>query len=169
MKCSNCGTEMSFGHDFCTVCGQANILGDTAQNAKVHEMGNNNDAQNYSNSSPIVTYQGEKFVPPRVAPNPYGAPPNFYSKEVGCETVSVMRWIGRMLIPFIPFVGPIVYFIMIIVWACSDRFEATSRNWAIASLIMTAIGIIIGIIVFVLMFTSFSYVLNDYVSISRII
>lgn len=59
--------------------------------------------------------------------------------------VSVGAWVGRQFISWIPIVGSLVYLIMLIVWACSDRFERTSKNWAIASIIVAAIKLVVGI------------------------
>lgn len=63
--------------------------------------------------------------------------------------VSIPAWVGRQFISWIPFVGGIVYLIMLIVWACSDKFELTSKNWAIATIIVTVIKIIISALIMV--------------------
>ncbi len=95
--------------------------------------------------------------------NSYNNMPNMYGpvNYSGGEPVSVLRWIGRMLIPFIPFVGGIINLIMLIVWACSDRFERTSKNWAIARIIIVLVQIVISVIIGIFLYAVFIEVFND--------
>ena len=62
------------------------------------------------------------------------------------EPVTVGGWIGRSLIPFIPFVGGLVYLIMLFIWSGDTVKEESFRNWAKAQLIVAAIAIVIAII-----------------------
>ncbi len=62
------------------------------------------------------------------------------------EPVSIGGFIGRSLIPLIPFVGGIVYIIMLFIWGGDTTKEESFRNWAKAQLIMMAIGIVLSII-----------------------
>lgn len=67
------------------------------------------------------------------------------------EVVSVGGWIGRTLIPCIPIVGGIIYFIMLFVWSGNKKKEDSFRNWAKAQLIVTAIVLvltILGVVIF---------------------
>ena len=75
-----------------------------------------------------------------------GGQPAAPGRSAGQE-VSVGRWLGRYFLTWIPFVGGLVYIIMLIVWACTDKFDKTSKNWAIATLIMAAINIVIGALI----------------------
>ncbi len=68
------------------------------------------------------------FVPPAYTP----APPVK-------EAVSMWRWVGRYALNLIPFVGGLVYCVMLFVWAFGDKYDDTSRNWAKAQLIIDAI------------------------------
>ncbi len=77
------------------------------------------------------------------------------------RTVSIPAWVGRQFISWIPFVGGIVYLIMLIVWACSDKFELTSKNWAIATIIVTVIKIIVGALVMVGLIALMVQVVNN--------
>ena len=86
---------------------------------------------------------------PAVAPHYYSAPAK--------EPVSVGGWIGRSLIPFIPIVGGIVYFIMLCIWSGDTKKEDTFRNWAKAQLVVVAISIVLSIIIFV----AFGAVISD--------
>lgn len=133
MKCSRCGGDIIEGR--CIVCGN-DVSSNTAQQPRV------NQNTYYSGTNP--------------ASNPYSSRMDYSPKN---EPVSVARWVGRMFLTWIPFVGGLIYLIMLIIWACSDRFEKTSKNWAIASLIMAAVNIIVGVIiiwaVFALLFAVF--------------
>jgi hypothetical protein len=58
--------------------------------------------------------------------------------------VSVGDWMLTMLICIIPLVN----IVMLFVWAFSAETNTSKANWAKASLIWMAIGIVIGIFVF---------------------
>lgn len=70
------------------------------------------------------------------------AAPQMYAKQ----PISVGGWIGRSLIPLIPFVGGLVYLIMLFVWSGDTAKEDTFRNWAKAQLIITAIVFVLTLI-----------------------
>ena len=61
--------------------------------------------------------------------------------------VSIGGWIGRSLIPYIPLVGGIVYFIMLFIWSGNSEKEDSFRNWAKAQLIVIGIVVALSIIV----------------------
>ena len=66
--------------------------------------------------------------------------------------VSVGGWIGRSLISWIPFVGTLIYFIMLFVWASDHSREETFSNWAKAELIKIFIFIIPIVLFIVIVF-----------------
>jgi hypothetical protein len=68
------------------------------------------------------------------------------------QPVSVGGWIGRSLIPCIPVVGTIIYFIMLFVWMGDKTKEETFRNWAKAQLIV--MGIAIGLVILLIIFSA---------------
>ena len=68
-------------------------------------------------------------------------------KPVEKEPVSIVGWIGRSMIPLIPFIGPLVYFIMLFVWSDDSDKEDSFRNWAKAQLITFAFLFFLGVIV----------------------
>ncbi len=79
-----------------------------------------------------------------VAPSqPVYAPPVSTPVE---QPVSVGGWIGRSLIPYIPFVGGLIYLIMLFIWMGDKTKEATFRNWAKAQLIVTLVVAVLGIL-----------------------
>lgn len=76
--------------------------------------------------------------------------------------VSVVGWIGRYMIPFIPVVGGIIYLVMLFVWANDTKKEDSFRNWAKAQLIVVAIGVVLGIILAVVFGVAISELANSY-------
>lgn len=67
------------------------------------------------------------------------------------EPISVGGWIGRSLIPFIPIVGGLVYFIMLFVWTGDSNKEETFRNWAKAQLVVMAIVFVLSVLAVICM------------------
>jgi hypothetical protein len=63
--------------------------------------------------------------------------------------LSTREWVITLLIRIIPLVG----FIMLFVWAFGNNENQNKANWAKATLIMMAIGVVVGIF-FVIMFGS---------------
>ena len=81
--------------------------------------------------------------------------------EMTGQSVSIGRWLGRYFLTWIPFVGGLVYIIMLIVWACTDKFDKTSKNWAIATLIMTAINLAVSALIVCVVISIISAIIND--------
>ena len=157
MYCENCGTQMKPDTDVCPGCGSINRNEkyDTAEMPKLSSNNANNSYQNIPNVQG-GTYLNNGYNPYNNTANMYGGAP--YG---GGETVSVLRWIGRMLISWIPFVGGIINLIMLIVWACSDRFERTSKNWAIARIVIILVQILISVIFGIFLYTLILELLSD--------
>ena len=84
-----------------------------------------------------------------------------YLWNIKKEPVSIGGWIGRSLIPMIPLVGGLVYLVMLFIWSGDVRKEDTFRNWAKAQLILTAVGIVLAIIFFVVYGVVLSDILNS--------
>lgn len=59
-----------------------------------------------------------------------------------CDVVSVGDWMITILLTWIPIVG----FVMMFVWGFGGSTNAAKKNWARASLIWTAIGIVLSIL-----------------------
>lgn len=132
MYCSECGTQLN--GDKCPNCGFVN-----QDTTKID-----------TSEIPIV---GEPLnVPPKV---------NTVVPYKTGEEVSVLRWIGRLLVVYIPFVGSLVNLIMMIIRACSDRFDKTSKNWAVASIILILVKAVICIFVSIFVYAIVIEVLND--------
>lgn len=57
------------------------------------------------------------------------------------EPVSVLNWIGTMIVTCIP----VVNIIMLIIWAVSHKNQ-TKKNWAIAQIVIIVIGIVLSFV-----------------------
>ena len=125
-----CGSALATEVGFCTACGAALNAEPAPQPAAPVEP----------------AYVPPVYVPP-VVPVSY-APPAEAKKNV----ISVGGWVGRDLLPCIPIVGGIIYFIMLWVWASKKSNEESFRNWAKSRLVWMAIGAGIGLVVVILMF-----------------
>ena len=124
--CPKCGIVLPDEVGFCTACGTAVA-----------------DPQPAAPAEPA--YVPPVYVPPA---NPVSyAPPTEEKKNI----ISVGGWMGRELIAYIPIVGPIIYFIMLWVWASKKSNEDSFRNWAKSRLVWMAIGIGIGLLAIILM------------------
>ncbi|MBQ7036072.1 MAG: hypothetical protein IJN74_01095 [Clostridia bacterium] len=64
-------------------------------------------------------------------------------------------WIGRSLIPMIPFVGGLIYFIMLFIWAGDKSKEVSFNNWAKAQLVVMLIGVVLAILFIVIIASAF--------------
>lgn len=78
------------------------------------------------------------------------------------QPITVGGWIGRSLIPLIPFVGGLVYIIMLFIWGGDNTKEDTFRNWAKAQLIVMAISIGLGILLGIIIAAAGASILSDY-------
>lgn len=95
------------------------------------------------------------------APQPqqnYQVPPiqqtTIYQQQ-GETPVSILGWIGYMIL----FAIPLVNLITIIVILCSSK-NKTLKNFVIAEIIIAVIGILIAVLIFTVLGASFNSVLN---------
>jgi len=58
-------------------------------------------------------------------------------EEFSEKPISIGKWMLDMFLSYLPFAGVII----LIVWAVSGDVSQTKKNWAIARLLWTAIGI----------------------------
>lgn len=66
--------------------------------------------------------------------------------------VSVGEWVITILIASLPLIG----LIMLFVWAFGDASNPSKKNWAIATLIWFAIGIVLFIILIIMFWAFFA-------------
>ncbi|MBE7026332.1 MAG: zinc-ribbon domain-containing protein [Ruminococcaceae bacterium] len=72
-------------------------------------------------------------------------------KNTNNEPVSVGEWLV-MLVNIIPFIGQLIYFVIMLVWAFSDNIKPSKKTFAKATLIIYAISVAILIAAFFLIF-----------------
>jgi len=70
--------------------------------------------------------------------------------------VSVGEWVITILITALPLIG----LIMLFVWAFGDGANPSKKNWAIATLIWFAIGIVLAILFFIIFGAIFASMLG---------
>ena len=70
-------------------------------------------------------------------------------KKESKEDVSFGNWIGTLLLPVIPIIGPLVYLVLMLVWAFSKDTNKSKKNWARASLIVGFVFTVIFIFMLV--------------------
>lgn len=83
------------------------------------------------------------------------------------KDISFLSWMGIMLLPVIPVIGPIVYFVMMLVWSFAKDINKTKKNWARASLIVGLVFIVIVIywmVQSVLMLMNSGFDFNQYMN-----
>lgn len=56
-------------------------------------------------------------------------------------TIPFGNWLITLLLPLIPMVGPLVYIVMLFVWAFGKAGSKTKRNWSRAQLIMLIVSL----------------------------
>lgn len=128
MVCNTCGRhQQNEDANFCEYCG-ASFRGDNGHD--IEPVNNYNSQYGTGNTST-----------PTQPPMPEAI--NVNQKE---KTVSMLEWLGTYLIMFIPLVGGIVFFIMLLIWSFSNTIPTSKKNWARATLIFYVIMIIIFIV-----------------------
>lgn len=131
MVCNSCGRDnKNENANFCEYCGES------FRESNVEKI---ETTYNYSNQSGT----GNASATPLMASQAVGNGKNE-------KPVSFLNWLGTYAIMFIPFVGGIVFFVMLIIWSVSSNVPESKKNWARANLVFMVILIIIALI-FVLM------------------
>ncbi len=138
MICKKCGAEIPDNVAFCTNCG---VRTDASAAAPQQDAVSSNVNQS-NNMAGGMPPQGIGYYQP--------------------QHMGIGGWIGRMLIPFIPIVGGLVYLIMLFVWMGDNTKDETFRNWAKAKLILTAISIILTILVFTVFGAAIASIITNY-------
>ncbi|HHT88872.1 MAG TPA: zinc ribbon domain-containing protein [Clostridiales bacterium] len=124
MVCNSCGRNINNENaNFCEYCG-----------ASVRE------GSNYYQSEP---QNASAQVPPHTP---------MQAIEVGNneKPVSFLNWLGTHFIKLIPFVGGLVYFVMLLIWSFDSNTAESKRNWARAKLVYMLVMFLIAM-VFVIM------------------
>lgn len=141
---NNANSNQSNGYDFNSTNQNNNNFNNT--NPNYYDSNSSNYANQYSNSN---EYGTNNYYQNLYAQNQYNQG-NPYQPELE-EPVSVLSWIGTILLAIVPCVGLIVY----IVWAFSAGTNKSKANYCKAQLILmlaififyiviAIIGVIIG-------------------------
>ncbi len=139
MVCNSCGRQVqNEGANFCEYCGD-----------DLRKMARTDTSPDYSYSG---QYEAGNASAPVTSPMSSGDADNQTEKPV-----SFLNWLGTYLIMFIPFVGGLVFLVMLIVWSTGKNVSESKKNWARASLVFYLI-IILLIILFIFMF---AFMLRD--------
>ena len=128
-NCSNCGKPLKEGLKFCTSCGTA------VKDAP---------AKPAAPAKPVVATQPAA---------PVGSAAPYATTD---EVISTAGWIGYMLLPIIPILGIVLYF----VWAFSTGGNLNRRNYCRAVLILMAVSIVLSIIFSVAFYAFFERYIN---------
>lgn len=160
MNCPNCHAENPDGNTYCTVCGscltQDNSTNQEQQNAyNTQQPYADPQQQPYATQQPYTPQQPQYQQP--IVQNIIVPPVD--------EHMSVMGWVGRFCINLIPFVGPLIYFIMLFVWAFGDTPKKSLKTFAKANLLIIAVCVGIGLLValgFIIFGASFVHTYGSY-------
>lgn len=124
MICNNCGRNIEKENvNFCENCGMS-----FRDAHPLEEIGN--QLSNTENVEAVIRDNSNLVAP-----------------------VTFGNWMGSLLLPFIPLVGPIIYFVMLFIWSFGPDANRSKKNWARAQLI-------VSIVVFVL----FIYIMTSTVA-----
>lgn len=168
MKCNKCGAELEEGALFCGSCGAKAEAAEPVTEAAT-AAANEEPGAEVPEENPIAAEDVNGGPPPQeeyTAPSQEAEPQqntwNTYSGTVFQQPdakndedeglpVSLGTWVCRHLIAFIPCVGWLIYIVMLFVWAFDKKYNSTSRNWAKAELIFSAVSIFITAIIAVIL------------------
>ena len=151
MICKVCGREIANENaNFCEYCGASVKDGRAADGYMAQEPGNplRENADSFRGTAD----------PLRGMPDPFHGRTQDRSGRSGGDlrasdseekepVIGFGNWMITMLLPFIPMIGPLVYMVMLFVWAFGGT-NRTKKNWARAMLIMLIISIIMLMIMF---------------------
>jgi len=122
MVCRNCGSQIADTSVVCPRCGAS-----------------------------TAGYRAPAYTPP---PQPVYSTQVFTqapAQSYADEHVSVGMWIGIFFINFIPILGSLIYLVMLFVWAFGNTPKRSLKNFAKAQLVLMLVGLILGIIAFIIM------------------
>ncbi len=151
MICSKCGATLPEGTAFCHKCGVRVSPEPQQVQARQADVPAANGSQNGYNTGSQNGYNGGNNAYGNAVPNAVNNNFNLYTGQEK-RHLSVGDWMLRSLIVLIPFVGWLIYLIMLFVWSGDKTYDDTFRNWAKAQLIWMAIAV--GIILLILIFTA---------------
>jgi len=147
MFCPNCGKSNPDDSKFCESCG-TNMLEPAA--------------------APPAPVQPAYTPPPQAQPA-YAPPPQaqYYPSQNAVvpdqyKPVGVGGYLGMFALNFIPFIGPLIFFIMLFVWSFGSRANINKKNLSRALLLMMLILIVIYVAIFIVIMSVFPDVMDQF-------
>lgn len=127
MTCNNCGRQIqNETANFCEYCGASfREQAHTAQTVAGQPF----------NSRPVVAGPIPTAMPNMMA----GAPEGLKSEG----PITFLNWLGTYALLLVPFVGWLIFIVMLFIWAFSNNTPATKKNWARVSLIFVGVLLIL--------------------------
>lgn len=138
MICNSCGRDnQNENANFCEYCGASFREGD------LHG----------SEPTPTNNYSYQSGTGNASAMTPPPMPAQTIEISDNKKPVSFLNWLGTYFIMLIPFVGGIVFFVMLIVWSVSSNTPESKKNWARATLAFMVIMIILTLLLVIMFFS----------------
>lgn len=135
MFCENCGTKLLTGAKFCTVCGTK--TDELPAQGKVAE-------EAVARPAPVPPPYAlpAHTLPPQQQVYAQPQPPTYVPQE-GSEPLRVGQYIGMFLLLAVP----ILNIVLLFMWSFGGSVNLNKKNFARASLILSAIMLIIWIVI----------------------
>lgn len=121
---------------------------------------NNCGRTTYNENAQFCEYCGQRFTAEQAPVNPILPKQAAVIEEDREKPVSLGNWLGSMALSFIPFVGGLVFLIMLFVWAFAGYVPTSKKNWARATLILAGIVLVLVIIILIIAFSSARFIDN---------
>lgn len=157
MICSKCHTDNPNGSAFCIECGAPLQSRVNLDKENYNLTGAGNDFQNGPVGNPFEGNQPPYYNQP-VNQVPYQPPyqqtlPNYPNLPRQDEPVTMGEWLGMWALNLIPIAGPIIFIVMLFIWAFGDTNKQSLKTYSRAMLIIYLISIVIMIVAFSVIFT----------------
>ena len=143
MICQVCGRNVKNDEaNFCDYCGASLRDRKTESmntNSTGPSMGKTMDQMNWN------PYAGNDRTNQQVMyeQHNYGTPNNPYRERQNSNApVSVLKWLGIMLLPIVPYIGTIGFLVILFSWGFGRETNPTKKNWARAMLILFALALL---------------------------
>ena len=144
MFCPNCGKSNPDDSKFCESCG-TNMLEPVVAAAP----------QPAYTPPPVTSTPAPAYAPPvqpAYAPPPqaqYYPPQNGAAADPRTKPLGVGGYLGMFALNIIPFVGPLIFFIMLFVWAFGSKANINKKNFSRAWLLLMLIMIVVYVVIMV--------------------
>lgn len=137
MICNNCGRQIqNEAANFCEYCGFS--FREQTQAARP-EGGQNFNSKPDMQQGPVPV---SVFGQPRTAMQQPG---------ISEKPISFLSWLGTYALLLVPYVGWLIFIIMLFVWAFGNNTPVTKKNWARVTLIFVGI-VTVFVILFIIIF-----------------